>query len=246
MVCIACGQPLSDGARFCPFCGAAQTTVSPVRETAKPEENAAVPTPFYGDSAPVREGFPLPGFSDRVNHPEILVAVKKNRRAAKIFACFFVPLPLIGFVIYSLLSGKMELSQGAAYGGILSAVFFAFAVFSFMRERQKNSYEAVVIDKKSRRVMEQSDGDRHSTREYLIVAQTVGGKKKTIREREGSYIMAWNYLEIGDRFRYHPQFHFPYELYDKAKAPYLCCISCGTKNPVQADRCSRCHLPLLK
>ena len=44
----------------------------------------------------------------------------------------------------------------------------------------------------------------------------------------------------------HPQFHFPYELYDKSRAPYIACVSCGTKNPTEADRCQKCNLPLLK
>ena len=44
----------------------------------------------------------------------------------------------------------------------------------------------------------------------------------------------------------HPQFRFPYELYDKSRAPYIACVSCGTKNPVEADRCKKCTLPLLK
>lgn len=34
--------------------------------------------------AAVRQGVPAPGFSGLVNHPEIIAAVKKNRKAAMI------------------------------------------------------------------------------------------------------------------------------------------------------------------
>ena len=67
-----------------------------------------------------------------------------------------------------------------------------------------------------------------------------------IVEREGSRIWAYSYLNIGDRFRYHPQFSFPYELYDKSHADGIYCVSCQRKNPVTSDRCSGCNVPLLK
>ena len=57
---------------------------------------------------------------------------------------------------------------------------------------------------------------------------------------------AWDYLQIGERFRYHPEFNFPYELYDKSHAPCLCCAVCEKKNPVTADRCAKCGAPLIK
>lgn len=81
---------------------------------------------------------------------------------------------------------------------------------------------------------------------YITVVRTTDGKEKKIVERDGSQIWAWNYLNVSDRFRYHPQFHFPYELYDKSKAPYDTCVSCGTRNPIEVDCCQKCVLPLLK
>ena len=146
-------------------------------------------------------------------------------------------------------SGKMEIAKGALYGGIISAVFLLFALISFVKGRAKNTYDAVVIDKKSEleRRHTNSDDDSYETK-YTVVAQTDDGKKKKIVEWESSQILAYNYLNVGDRFRYHPEFNFPYELYDKSRAPYIACVSCGTKNPVAADRCQnpKCRLPLLK
>ncbi len=240
--CQNCGAPTEENTKFCPNCGAAQNAAP-----AQPNGAPAYGAPARAGTGAVRQGIPAPGFSDRVNHPEILAAVKKNRKAAGVFAFFLVPLPLIGFVIYSVVSDQMEIAQAAMIGGIVSAVFLVFALFSFIRERAKNTYEATVIDKSSRDTYRHGTSDsRERITEYITVVRTADGKKKKIVEYEGSQLWAYNYLEIGDRFRYHPQFPFPYELYDKSHAPYLACVNCGTKNPVEADRCKKCDLPLLK
>ncbi len=242
MFCSKCGNRIEDGQKFCPLCGA-PAGGGAAEAGAAPEY---IP-PVQAGNGPVRQGIPAPGFSDRVNHPEILAAVKKNRRAAGVFGFFLVPLPLIGFVIYAAVSGKMEIPQAALYGGIVSAVFLVFALVSFARSRASRTYEAVVEDKKSRLTYRHSNSDsRDMVTEYTVTARTTDGKKKKIVEYEGSQIWAYSYLNVGDRFRYHPQFSFPYELYDKSRAPYIACVSCGTKNPVEADRCKKCGLPLLK
>ncbi|MBR4761841.1 MAG: hypothetical protein IK086_04325 [Clostridia bacterium] len=185
------------------------------------------------------------GFSSRVNDPEILAAVKKSRGIAKAFGLILVPLPFIGFLVYSLITGEMETSEAMLYGAIISGVFLVFALYGFIRERAANSYEATVIDKKHIHRARSNSGRDEYIDEYVTVVRTTDGKKKKIREY-GGRIWAYNYLEVGDRFRYHPQFAFPYELYDKSKANVIYCVSCQTANPVSRDRCERCGLPLLK
>ena len=244
MFCQNCGNALPDNSKFCQMCG------TPV--AAQPRQVYTQPVyaqPVYNTDPNVRRGIPAPGFADRVNHPEVIAAVKKNRRAAKIFALFLVPLPFVGFVIYSAVSDKMETSDAMLYGGIVSAVFLVFALFGLIRDRAANTYEATVSDKKQTQTYRHSSSDdngRDLITEYTTVVRTAAGKKKKIVEQEGSRIIAYNYLNVGDRFKYHPQFNFPYELYDKSRAPYLACISCGRTNPVEADRCRKCNVPLLK
>jgi len=238
MFCQGCGNKLEDGAKFCPTCG---------KVVQIEQQPTAFQTPAYSGNGAVRQGIPAPGFSDRVNHPEILAAVKKNRKAAKVFAFILVPLPIIGFIVYSLVSEKMKLSNAALYGGIISAIFLLFALISFIKGRASNTYDAVVSDKKSSlEYRHENNEDSERVMKYMTVVLTTDGKKKKIVEWEGSQIVAYNYLNVGDRFRYHPQFNFPYELYDKSTAQYIACVSCGTKNPVEADRCQKCGLPLLK
>jgi ribosomal protein L40E len=189
-----------------------------------------------------------PSFSSRVNDPEILAAMKKNKKAGFLFGCIIVPLPLAGFVIYALASGNMEVGEAVKYGGIVSVIFLIFAIVSAIKGKMEKGYEAVVTDQKTERTTRHGDSEneRETYLEYYTFVRLTDGKKKKIVEREGSMIYAYNYLKVGDRFRYHPQFHFPYELYDKSKAPCIYCVSCMTKNPVTADRCQKCNLPLLK
>ena len=258
--CQKCGHSLTANTRFCPGCGA-PVIQTPVAAKPQPKQYVqpqpkqyvqpqpvAQAKPVYAGQGEVRTGIPAPGFSDRVKHREVLAAVKKNRRAAGVFGFFLVPLPLAGFVIYSLVSDKMELKQALLIGGIVSAVFLLFAIIGAAKNRAANTYDATVIDKQSRltyRHRNSSDSNEMIT-EYTTTVRTTAGKTKKIVEQEGSQIWAYNYLQVGDRFRYHPQFAFPYELYDKSKAPYLVCVSCGTHNPVEADRCRKCNVPLLK
>ena len=244
--CKNCGAALNEGEKFCSNCGAA---IAAPAQGYNMQTHAAQANAYRAcaGSGAVRNGIPAPGYSDRADHPEILAAVKKNRKAAGVLAFFLVPLPLIGFIVYSFVSKKMDLAQAAKIGGIVSAVFLVFALYSFIKGRAKNSYEATVIDKRSRLTYRHSNSDsREQVTEYTTVVRTSDGRTKKIVEYDGSQIWAYSYLEIGDKFKYHPQFNFPYELYDKSHAPYIACISCGTKNPVESDRCKRCGLPLLK
>ncbi|MBR6872834.1 MAG: zinc ribbon domain-containing protein [Ruminococcus sp.] len=254
MFCSFCGCQLPDNARFCRSCGAnlAEEEVrSAPPQPPKAELRTVSPVPSPPQirplTGPVREGVPAPGFSDRKDHPEILAAVKKNRSLAKLWSFFIVPLPLIGFIIYGKVTGKMDTFDSLLYGGGVSGIFLMFAVISFVSDRAAKSYDAVVKDKRTALVYRHNDSNNSDrTREYTTFVITSEGKERKIVEREGSRIIAYNYLPVGEHFRYHPHFAFPYELYDKSKAPYICCVSCGTQNQVEADRCKKCNLPLLK
>ncbi len=244
--CAQCGNRLEDGEKFCGNCGAAapaQQQAQPMQQT---QQLPQQPYPAFvcAGNGPVRQGIPAPGFSDRVNDPEILAAVKKNRKAGGFFALFFVPLPLVGFAIYSLVSGNMEMKDALLYGGILSAVFLVFTLIGALRGRASGEYEAVVTAQDSRTRYRTKGDDSQQYTEYITTVTTTDGKQKKIVEY--GRIWAYRYLHVGDRFRYHPQFAFPYERYDKAQGEGLYCVSCQTLNPIEADRCSRCHIPLLK
>lgn len=257
--CPNCGSPIALGAKFCDNCGQPITNAAPAQQPVQPQQQAGQYVPmgqaqqapqanapgynsFYGTQTVA------PGFSDKVNDPEILAAVKKNKKATGIFGLIIVPLPFIGFTIYSFVNDSMEPKQGMLYGAIISAVFLLFALYGVLKQRASNTYEGVVVDKKQR---ERSDTNSNTDStnyytEYITTVKTTDGKKKKIRETSNGMVVAYNYLQVGDRFKYHPQFAFPYELYDKSNAPYIACVACGTHNSVMNDRCSKCNTPLLK
>jgi ribosomal protein L40E len=184
-----------------------------------------------------KSGVPEPGWSDRVDNPEILAGVAKKRRAAQVrrAVLFVVALTLLPTVSH--FTGDPPMREAVAVGCVFAGFVF---LISWMSKHRGRSYEAVVTYKK-----ETSNSSR--SHEYETRIELSDGGRDTIRER-GWYggASAWSYLRVGDRFRYHPQFEFRYELYDKAKADHLFCAVCCTKNPVEADRCQKCHAPLLK
>lgn len=264
--CPKCGQPVNPEDAFCENCGtklnaeafsqapAPQETYPAQQTYTAPQQNYIQQTyqaPVYAGNGPVREGIPLPGFSDRVNHPEIRAAVRKSRRISKASVLFIVPLPLIGFILYAMFTGNMEISEAVRNGAFVSLVFLVFAIYSLISSRAEKAYEAVVTNRytKERADKSRDSSGRRETSvdyDYITVAKTTDGKTKKIVETDHGVVWAYNHLQVGDRFRYYPQFAFPYELYDKTKADALRCVGCGAKNPVTADRCKRCNLPLLK
>ena len=195
----------------------------------------------------IRDGIPAPGYSRQINNPEILAAMKKSRGISNALGILIVPLPLLGFMIYAGVTGDME--PGAAFrnGAIVSLVFLFFMIRSSLSGRAEKSYEAVVTDKQILRRGGSSSRDDADTREeYVTYIRTTDGRNKKIVENPVLKCSAWHYLEVGDRFKYHPQLHFPYEKYDKSHDSQIWCVGCLKANPIGADRCGRCNLPLLK
>ena len=85
MICQNCKNNIPDNASFCPECGAQVMPQQSIQQPAQP----VYQTPGYTANGAMGQGILQPGFSDRVNAPEILAAVKKNRKAAGIFAFFY-------------------------------------------------------------------------------------------------------------------------------------------------------------
>lgn len=232
MFCYKCGNRVKDDARFCDKCGAELTYSG---GEASEKERSCV----EGESS-------LVGYSKRANDPEIIAALKKNRKAGRAFMLFIVPLPILGFVIYALVSGKMEIGSAVLYGGIISLVILLFSIFSSIRQKTEKTYDGVVTKKEThRRYRHNGDGNNTEYTEYITYVKTADGKTKKIVEASGLKL-AYDYLNEGDKFRYHPGFAFPYELYNKSNAPCIYCVVCQHKNPVGADRCEKCGKPLLK
>lgn len=194
-----------------------------------------------------KNGAPEPGWSDRVNDPEIAAAIAKNRKAAFKWGCVTVLIALVAPTVVSKFAPDAIKPEHAIQTGLViaGAIIVCSILCKIVRAFRK-PYEAVVTDKIIEKSLHRDRNESSSDRvHYITVVRTTDGRKKKITET-GFRPFVWNYMSVGDRFRYHPQFDFPYELYDKPKAGNLRCVVCSKENPLEADRCSRCHAPLLK
>ena len=237
--CTECGQRLEEGVKFCPNCG----KVVPAEANGQEPQNNTYTMNDSRNHTPDCPPNYTPGFSNRIHDPEMKAAVKKNRRASRIFLLIFMPVPVIVAAIYALVTGEMELGQAIIGGAVVSGIILLINFLIGMSHSAKNSYEAVVIDKKYEYTRTEHDTYNHV---YKTIVRTTEGHKKVIQETSHMPRSAYEYLSVGDRFRYHPQLAYPYEKYDKSKDGFVYCACCMAKNDLSGDRCHKCGVPLLK
>jgi len=196
----------------------------------------------------VKNGIPAPGWSDRVNDPEILAGLEKNRKAALKWGCVTVLLALAAPpAVSKFVPDSIKMGDALKLGCVIAGAIIVCSLLGKLFHAFKKPYEGVVTDKREElRRSGNKEGGRSYERTYVTYVQLANGGRTKIKESHTFAYSAWEYLKVGDRFRYHPKFGFPYELYDKSKAECLFCPVCVKQNPVESDRCSRCHAPLLK
>ena len=179
------------------------------------------------------------GFSDKIYDPAVQAALKKNKMAA---AIFFILLILAPIVICIILSIKNDDNSLIAVGFGVSLVFLAINIISFLNQKLKKQWDGEVVNKYTER--KRRGGDSHGSYTVRVVElRTDSGKKKKISGTVNPY---YEYLNIGDKVRYYPQFNNYYEKYDKSNDTYLICPVCGTKNDIGEDTCKRCKVPVIK
>ena len=194
-----------------------------------------------------KKGVPEPGWSDRVDNPEILAGLERRRKSAFRWTCIGIVLALAAPPLVSkYLDTSVAMGDAFKIGCVIAGIIALCSFLGKLSRSAKNAYEGEVTDKREEiRHKSGKNGDSYRT-EYVTYVQRVDGGKEKIKDSSKRAASAWEYLKVGDRFKYHPQFAFRYELYDKSKAEHLFCPVCAKKNPVEADRCSRCNVPLLK
>ena len=78
---------------------------------------------------------------------------------------------------------------------------------------------------------DREDGSVQSYWDYIVLIRTDRGKKKRIVERQDGRSM-YDYLDVGDRVRYHPALE-SYEKYDKSKDEVIYCNVCHLRNSIK-------------
>ena len=182
-----------------------------------------------------------PGFSKRVQSEEVLQALKKNKKIARIGGVIIIPIPLIGFLIYGAVTG-MDMGAAFLYGLCVSAIFALVALIAAIKNKTAAPFVGTVDRKKRTFRVENSRRNGKSTDKWLIYFDCEDGKT---RKKEVTHIL-FNYLEEGDRVRYLPQFPQPYEKYDKTEDGYVLCMFCSHRVTLDQDTCPFCHNPVIK
>ncbi len=237
MYCIHCGEKILDDGAFCPFCGqkTSKTTDKYSNETIN--DNTAQVTDAGQNIRP--------GFSKKINDPAIRAAIKKNGKATLIFAIIIILAPIIVTFIIGVKNDDMSVVGG---GAVISIIFLAFNLISGMKKKGEKQWDGVVIDKcveKRKRHTPKEERDIQTSTVYKTTFRTENGKTKILEEPEINNVY-FNYLNVGDKVRYYPQFNCYYEKFDKSRDTYAICPICATKNDISNDTCSRCGVPIIK
>lgn len=231
--CANCGSELNDQALFCGKCGRAVANQS---HNIGSLSNNNMPRYI--------------GFSERINYPEVIKEIEERSKKGR--GCIFIgiPLPFIIFLMVSFASEEVRLVDALVFGGGISVVFLLFYLFSAFLTNAKRSWDGIVTDKqcknKNRRMR---DGDLVHYIECTVRFRTDSGKKEVSVDRSNGnpeFRDYYDYLNIGDRVRYHPQLSFKYEKYDKSHDSEIPCMFCKTMNDIQNDRCEVCNCLLFK
>lgn len=219
MFCPTCGTRLSDNCAFCSVCGNPIGAVRPAPVTA-------------------------PGFSEKIRDPAIQAMLKKNRKGTVIFAVLLVLAPILVTLIIGLKDDDLSV---VGYGAIVSGIFLLVSLISLLKKKGEKQWEGTVTEKRVEVRKKKNDSDRVMQTENIYVTRfsTANGKTKKLEEPEINHIW-FDYLNVGDYVRYHPQFNCYYEKYDKSRDTYAICPMCNTKNGISEAVCSRCGVPIIK
>lgn len=237
--CASCGATIPEDAVFCTNCGAATNS-----KNVHPE---SVGSSDIQERDNIRSSN-LVGFSDRCNNPEILATAKSNRKSSIGCMWILVFVPLMGFPIAGLIMEDFPLGEAVVIGFSIAFIMLIVNLYGLRRSKQP-MWEGVVTNKISKerhhhhRTSDEPDSYTTYT-EYNTVIRTNMGKEKKIIERDSQRDM-YDYLDVGDRVRYHPTFG-TYEKYDKSKDRIIYCNICRMMNPIGNGRCKRCNNLLFK
>lgn len=238
MFCENCGQPVPNDARFCDNCG--QPVDGAVQSAPQTQATLQYARPTAADCI-------QPGFSNKINHPSFREAMKKTERGTGIFAVLLILAPII---VAFVLSVKDDNFTYLGIGGVISVVFLIFNLISAAGKKTEKQWDGTVVDKQTRTVRDRNledRGGRHYT-EYTIVFRDERGKTKKYVEGtpHNDAHPFYDYLHVGDRVRYHPEFAGFYEKYDKSGDDRIYCPVCGNWTDITEDTCDNCGTVLLK
>ena len=183
-----------------------------------------------------------PGFSARINDAEFQQATKKGNRTFLIILIIvaLALAPLVTFIAWLINPQDVSLMIGAYF--VVELIVIIIVIVQLIKRFRGKCWDGEVVGKYVGKERSGNSGIR--TAVYVTQFVTDQGKKK--RHKEKGRSVFYDYLQVGDRVRYHPQLSFPFEKYDKTTSARLVCPFCGIVQDIESDYCGGCGKPLLK
>lgn len=254
MFCKHCGDKVPEGAKFCKYCG---KSVDP----AHPEADAESETVNHVKIAPpVHEEVPAPpmqapalncgitpGFTTKTSDPTFIGSIKKTGKGTLIFGIVLILLPLLVTFFLSIKNGDFSYM---IYGAVISAAFLIENIIMAAKKKADKQWDGTVTDKHTQQGRKRGSekGEYETYTEYVTVFCDSNGKTRKCVEGTNSNDAhpTFDYLNVGDIVRYHPEFDGFYEKYNKVVETHIFCPSCKTWNEVKYDYCQKCGMVVLK
>jgi len=187
-------------------------------------------------------------YSNRIHDPAFAKYLDDSRRYAWIFSLLLAAAAVIGFYSYGAFGSEMDNPEALYIGLGIGGMFIVIAGLTNRSRKGGTTWDGKVVDKqveKKTRRRRAEDMDYHA-RNYLlykVVIRSDYGKSHEITAEDDDTV--YNYYRVGDRVRYHGSLR-SYEKCDKSKDTIIFCNACASLNEMSAERCHRCHCPLLK
>lgn len=225
--CVFCAESVKKKADVCPKCG-----------------NPYGPQKFNGITSFGAGGT---GWSPYAEDP----CFRKNRNKTTVATLVFLIIVSLIIFIFMLFSGDASFKSGGmtAFACAMGVLWIFWIVWYIIKSRPGKVWEGTV-DQKEKLSREYSKKNADGTRYketiniYTVYFRTNEGKKKKDSRQEDS--RWYDYLQEGDRVKYHGNLLNYYEKYDKSSDNVLPCASCGSLRDIREDYCGRCGAIMLK
>lgn len=263
--CEQCGSDMGFDAEVCPSCGAParRAADAPIGEGAAvgsdtsafldqeaartAADGAEAVAPLEVPDSPVSHARDFnngiaPGFSTHIDTPEFQAAMGSANKTftLTVAAVALLLAPLLTFIASLISPNNIGVLVGACV--IVEIIVIAIVVRMLLKRFAGKSWDGEVV---GQHIARETSGNRHTTRRvYVTEFVTSAGDKKKHKER--TLHPMYDYLEVGDKVRYHPQLTYPFEKFDKSADESIPCPFCGMLQPIEHDTCETCKKPLLK
>ena len=215
--CWKCGKAVKKGTESCPGCGSLYDGVN-----------------RFGSLNPI--GLGGIGWSDAFGDESL----KKRKRFGSAYVAVFMLVTIAVIFIVMLSSGDISFDGesmkifGLIAGGLV--IFWLISMFVGRIGKSGGDWEGTVESKDERQ--------RGDNMEFILNVRLDSGKKKKAVIKNDN--MFFDYLNVGDKARYHGHGTDYYEKFDKSRDYVIPCIMCRNMRDVRENYCALCGTMLPK